>query len=433
MSETSNAPAMPNFEDCFVNNADLSRLEAYLNRFNPIRVMRMEHMEIRHSAILSWLLDPLETHGFGDEFLRAFVAEAMRGKDNGRPSAIEVSQADLRDAEIRREKHNIDLFVSSPSNGWAFVIENKFHSRQSNGQLERYRKQAESRARDAGKSLIHAGIFLTLHDEEPADQTYATVSYGDICRILSALLDAHRNSLGAEATQFLTHYLEVIMDAAGMSEEQQKMEALAKRLYRSHKKVLDFVMEHGASTDFTIAVETLIGGDLSAGDVTKIEDSDTPIVFYKMNDRMFSFLPDAWRVSLGGELNKASWTGCENWWASYPLTCRFELHEKNEGVRGTLRLVAEVGPLERHEDRVALIECIENAARKEGLDTVSFGAVAKRQGAKYSRFLNKPSTPIDDIGDAEAIASGVQRLFSRFEKSFDAIAKELPAFSSGNK
>ena len=104
-------------ESLFVNNPGLDRLRAYLGRFNPIKTMGMEHMEIRHSAILSWLLNPQETHGLGDSFLKAFVSEALCGIDGQeKPSALDVYQADMMDAEIRREWRHIDLLVLSPRN-----------------------------------------------------------------------------------------------------------------------------------------------------------------------------------------------------------------------------------------------------------------------------------------------------------------------------
>ncbi|MFK7867447.1 MAG: PD-(D/E)XK nuclease family protein, partial [Alphaproteobacteria bacterium] len=62
-------PNVNEIENLFINNADFSTLNAQLNRFNPIKIMKMESMEIRHSAILAWLLDPNENHGLGDHFL----------------------------------------------------------------------------------------------------------------------------------------------------------------------------------------------------------------------------------------------------------------------------------------------------------------------------------------------------------------------------
>ena len=89
------APTIEELERLLVNNEVLAKIELYLNRFNPIRVMRMERMEIRHSAILAWLLDPKESHGLDDKFLKAFLGEALRGQNAlGFPTAIDVARAE---------------------------------------------------------------------------------------------------------------------------------------------------------------------------------------------------------------------------------------------------------------------------------------------------------------------------------------------------
>lgn len=426
MSSDPNTPSLGELEACFVNNAEFERVGAYLNRFNPIRVMRMEGMEIRHSAILAWLLDPVETHGFGDKFLRAFLAEALRGGGNTKPTAIELTQANLRDAEIHREKQSVDLFVASPSNGWAFIIENKFHSKQSKGQLKRYLDQAKVNAKEMGKELINRGIFLTLHDEEPAEESYVTLRYADICTILAALLTANAQNMGPEVYQFLNHYLEVIRDAAEMNEDQKEMEALAKQLYRSHKKVLDFIMDHGASTEFTLAAESTFGSDLKYGDEFKFEGAR--YMFSGNNDRQFSFLPVIWRDPLGGEDKKALWEGCETWWARYPLICWFQLIDGGDGVRGTLRLFTELGPYSNSEHRKWLVESIQNAAKQQGLSTIQFRTDATKPTARYSKYFKGNVVSINDVSDAEEIAAGMKKLLKKFTPSFDVVSTVLPEF-----
>lgn len=426
-------PHIKDIEDCFVNNADLDRISGYINRFNPIRVMRMESMEIRHSSILAWLLDPLETHGFDDKFLRAFLSQALRGQDlKYQPSALDVSQADLRDAEIRREKQNIDLFVASPSNGWAFIIENKFHSKQHSGQLKRYLDHAMEEAKDAGLKFKHRGIFLTLHEEDPdedAQDGYVKLRYEDICTILDTLLNEGVANIGVEVRQFLNHYLEIIKDAAGMNEEQTRMEDLAKQLYRSHKKVLDFVMEHGASTEFTMAAEGLFGNDLNKGDEVTVEGQSYMINGY--NDRQISFMPATWRASLRGKEKIDLWEGCENWWAGYPLICWFQLYEEEDGVRGRLRLFAEVGPLANPEHRLKLIKSIKTVAEKADLNEVQFRADAEKPKARYSKFLKSAgnSIPIADVSDLELIEQGMRRLLKKYSATFAAVSETLPKFA----
>lgn len=425
-------PDLEAFEDCFVNNADLERVSGYLNRFNPIRVMRMEHMEIRHSAILAWLLDPMETHGFDDRFLRAFLSQALRRQGaRHEPTALDVAQADLRDAEIRREKHNIDLFVASPGNGWAFVIENKFHSKQHNGQLKRYLDYAKNEARDAGLTLKHRGVFLTLHEEDPDENVgddYVSLRYEDVCNILDAIVTDGNAKVAPEVRQFINHYLEIIKDAVGMNEEQIKMEALAKQLYRTHKKVLNFVMEHGAVTEFTMAAESLFGSDLGYGD--EVEVGDARYVYSWNSDYQYSFMPASWYNSLSRADGADLWDGCKNWWAGYPLICWFQLYEDDDGVKGRMRLFAEVGPLSNYEHRKRLIKGIKKAAEKAKLGDVQFRADAEKEGARYSKFLKSTanSIPISDVSDLEVIEQGMRRLLKKFEPVFDAVAQSLPRF-----
>ncbi len=62
---------------------------------------------------------------------------------------------------------------------------------------------------------------------------------------------------------FLRHYIEILEEEVGMSTDQSEMEKLAKQLYRDHKKVLDFVMEHGSGSDFSIAAESVLGEELT--------------------------------------------------------------------------------------------------------------------------------------------------------------------------
>jgi hypothetical protein len=415
------------FEALFVNNRDLDRISAHLNRFNPIRVMRMQAREIRHSAILAWLLDPNENHGFDDEFLRAFLSQALVGSEKAKLSALHVVQADLRDAEVQREERNMDIFVASPSHGWAFIIENKFNSKQSDGQLSSYLKRAEKDAKDAGKAFINQGIFLTLHDEAPnndAADEYVSLKYSDICEILSAIMAAREGRIGGEVRQFLEHYLDVIREATDMSDDQKVMADLARQIYRTHKKALDFIMEHGVSTEFMVAAETVFGENLEYGDKLPVRDLDANVMYHSQNQRIFSFLPTSWLNALGDDASKP-WTGCENWWAGFPVICWLQLNTKPDGVRGSLFLYAEVGPLADAEARTNLIERIKNCAQGRIKDRIKFRADATKPGAKYSKFLNRNNTAIDDISNAEAIAAGMTKLITEFNPVFNTVADSL--------
>lgn len=429
MSGRSAEPSHAEMEGLFVNNEKLSRIFGYLNKFNPIRTMKMEGMEIRHSAILAWLLDPRETHGLGDRFLKAFVAEALRDHSGlGAPTALEVVQKDLRDAEIRREWRGIDIFISFPTLNWAFVVENKFYSRQRKGQLAEYIGKVGAYFDSQGKVPIVRGIFLTLFEEEPEDTGFAPIRYASICEILQSFL-TNEASITEEVAMFLRHYLDVIEDETGMSEERNEMERLARDLYRNHKKVLDFVFEHGASTDFVIAAESLFGEDLEGGDVVSVGRNE--YMYWYHNNYQYSFLPGKWYEAFGEDAYY--WHGCEKWWAGYPLICWFQLFEDRDGTKGQVRLVAELGPVAGLEFRNSLIAEIKAIAQQRNLKDIRFQDGATKEGRKYSKFFKSNSADVSDIHDADKIAKAMTDLLKHFQPYFDAVAEVLPAFITYGK
>jgi len=424
MTVDQNRPTHDDLELFLVNNADLNRLSGHLNRFNPIRVMRMERMEIRHSAILAWLLDPIETHGLSDKFIRAFITGALKGEGASVPSALDVLQADLYDAEVQREKSSIDIYVLIPGKGWAFIIENKFHARQSEGQLARYLKVAEKRALELGNKLVHKGIFLALGDEEPQDPSFVRIQYKDVFSILNQLLYLNEENLSDNVRQFIRHYLDVIGESTGMSDELSEMMTLAKNLYQRHRRTIDFIVEHGKSTSFTIAVDQVFGANLQRGGVSST--GPFPIMFNALNDYQMSFLPVTWWEALGGEATRGVWAGCEKWWAAYPIVCWFQLNQSSVNVKGQLFLYAEVGPIADPQARNCLIESISEPR----LENVRFRADATQVDAKYSKFLKKNSVNIGDVNDNEAIAASMRSLLDRFETTFINLKEGLVTFKT---
>ena len=405
MTGIDSEPDLDELEALLINNEAFNRIESYLNRFNPIRVMRMERMEIRHSAILAWLLDPRETHGLGDTFLRAFLSEALRGRqDLGRPTALDVSLSDMRDAEVRREWQGIDIFILLPRLNWAFVMENKFYSTQREDQLAGYIRAVRASYEPQGESLLVRGIFLTLLDEEPQDASYAPIRYGTICDLLPRLLARTEGTIDQQVKTFLHHYLEIIREEAGMSDERVTMEALARTLYRKHRKVLDFIIEHGATTDFIVAAEALFGEGAEYHDVLTV--GEKKYVYSHHTNYQYSFIPWDWVEKLGGR--QTEWPGCDDWWAGYPLICWFQLQEGADASKGQLRLFAEVGPIENHEFRSKLIRAIESVAEKKELRNVVFQRGAADEGRQFSKFLKRNSIAINDMQDAEEIEEGYE-------------------------
>ena len=129
-----------------VDNIEFESLAAKLSQFNLFRVLKAERVEIRHSNMLGWLLDPKESHGFDERFLRRFISRLLLENDDV-PVTISPAQVELMnldDVEVIREWRNIDVFVKSNLNKFCLLIENKIKSRESLGQLMRYKAAVES-------------------------------------------------------------------------------------------------------------------------------------------------------------------------------------------------------------------------------------------------------------------------------------------------
>lgn len=425
MTDIAWQPSHADLERLFINNAKLDRLDGYLSRFNPIRIMRMEGMEVRHSNILGWLLDPIETHGLGDRFLKAFLSEALKGESaKGRPTALDIVQADLRDVEVRREWQHIDLFLLSRRNNWAFIIENKFHSTQHDGQLAKYVLKVRSAFEPEEGRLEVKGIFLTLHDEDPEDASFASIGYDCVSELLPRVMAAEGQSLSQNVRVFLDHYIEVIKEATGMSEERDEMEQLARALYRQHRKVLDFILEHGASTNFSLARDDVFGEAWRDGEIVKA--GKHKFVSLWSSGEQFSFLPLSWYEALGEDAY--TWPGCENWWAGFPVICWMQLFPGQKGSEGSIRLFAEVGPLNDVDCRKGLVESIQAAGAGAAITNIRFQRTAANEGKKYSKFLKDNIIAIKDVQDIEEMSRAIQALLKKFQPCFDVVAPVLGQF-----
>lgn len=420
-------PSQEEFEALFVNNPDLETTAAHLNRFNPIKTMGMERMEIRHSAILAWLLSPQETHGLGDSFLKAFLSEALRGAPSeAEPSALDVSRADLSDAEVRKEWRNIDLLVLSPGNKWIFIIENKFDSRLHSNQLARYMDIVHA-AFGAKNGFNHVrGVFLNLSDEEPDNDRYAPIQYASLTAILDQQAFSGRRQLADDVRTFLRHYHDILLEATDMSQEQEKFRAIARQLYRENKKVLDFIMHHGSQTDFVMACESVFQGDISYP-VEAVVDGRA-YVMHAAGSQTVSFLPKSWHQALGADRLHWRGQGCGSWQAGFPVIMWLQLIVAADGARGQVRLYAEVGPLSDHGFRRDLIAAIQATAERHQLKRIALQRGAADEGKKYSKFLKNNAAPIDDVHDADKIADAARKLLKSFATEIDAVAKVLPQF-----
>lgn len=179
-------------ESFVVNNPDLERLEALLDRFNIFEAVGLVRQEIRHSAFLAFLLNPRESHGLGDSFAKRLLQGAiMSAPDISAPvTPIELSLWDLGQMEVRLEWQHIDIFLLDERNRLAVIIENKIDTSEHFDQLQRYYETVNQQY--PGYRII--GLYLTPAGDEPSHKNYLPLGYGLVCEVLDSLAQVEPRS-----------------------------------------------------------------------------------------------------------------------------------------------------------------------------------------------------------------------------------------------
>src|SRR5205807_611078 len=94
--------------DLIVNCPDFEHLEALLGGFNLFQVLDFEHGEIRHSNVLAWILDPAQSHGLDDSFLKKWLMRVIHESTDETGTAVAAVDIDgwqLAGVEVRREEY----------------------------------------------------------------------------------------------------------------------------------------------------------------------------------------------------------------------------------------------------------------------------------------------------------------------------------------
>jgi hypothetical protein len=189
-------------------------------------------------------------------------------------------------------------------------------------------------------------------------------------------------------------------------EEEQRLQEIAKRLYREHRRVIDYIVEHGTHTVLTEAFSSLID-DYPKNKNFKI--NEVQFSYVRGAKKWLSFIPSDWQVLLEQakpfvEPDSPHWPGCEKWRLPTPVGLWVELREIDAKHR--IRMAMEVGPLTDFKPRLLLIEAID-ARAKANNTAVNFGEKAKKEGTKSSIF-KESSVSVKNADDYEDLKKNIE-------------------------
>ena len=207
-----------------LNDYNLNKLASNINEFNPFRVLKTQHYEIRHSNFLSWIMSPYETHELEDSFLLKFLN-----------LSLDLKLSNIKDAEIRREYKNIDLLIISESNNLVCAIENKVWAEEHGKQLENYKRVVEDEFKNFNNKSF---LFLTRTGQEASNPEYKSVSYKRVRGILTDIKDNSKEDI----KKFIEQYISILNNDI-LDEDNKNILDLCNKISREHSDILSKIYE----------------------------------------------------------------------------------------------------------------------------------------------------------------------------------------------
>jgi hypothetical protein len=390
-----NTEALAALERFVVENDDLLALESLIGRFNIFDALGIKDAEIRHSNFLAFILDPAESHGQGQLFLKAVLMDLLKaaGQEFRPLSPIELDGADLRGVEVRREWQHIDLLIICQEPRLLVVIENKIRSSEGADQLSRYERVMQEQYPDARPLYV----YLTVEGDPPSQERWMPYAHADIHRVLTRVREANGNAIGDDVLVFLNHYL-TLLGTRFMNDE--KLDDLCRRIYKNHRQALDLIWER---------MGTPTSGVL--GEAKQVLDEDSK---WSVDARpgCILFMPSAWLAwlpKLGDRGDRQRWIYCV-------------LGARN----GRLRFCVDVAPMTDPTKRKEMVKQLLDVCPTLGFK-LPRGAATKEVRNIYSRVTaaEEFGTWDEDDYDLEAIRDAVKKMLEGLSPKLDKLERVL--------
>ena len=274
----------------------LAPLSEWTSQFNMFDVLRISRVEIRHSNMLSWLLNPNENHGLGDSVLRGFVQFVVTSFSDDK-DIFDVLLMDFHDFSVQREWRNIDVLITSNSEKFVLCIENKIDSKEHDDQLNRYRQDIEDVYSDYKKMYI----YLSPKGTESSDpDNWCSMSYADVLSIVESA--KNKVKLLPDAQLLIDNYIEIIRRSIVGDE---RLAQICAEIYAKHQKALDLIYENRPDRALELAeIIHAWAANMSANGEIEYVPSKSAKTYTRFKTKtMSSILPDALEPKSGWGTN----------------------------------------------------------------------------------------------------------------------------------
>jgi len=231
----------------------LNRLNNYYNPVNFFEASGMVSKEVKHSRVLSWILNANAPHGLSDSIIRPLLQRiAKENRIISGTGIIDISLFDYSSFIVKNEWNDIDVLLVSDKEQAVIVIENKVYagerkSGEDGGQLNKYRQIVEYQYKHFKHKMY---IFLTREGEMPSDtDNWAIADYSMVIDTIKEVL-ATADFVNSDAKTILNHYISMVRRHLIMDIELQE---LCKKIYAKHKTALDIIYDNRPDTVMEIS------------------------------------------------------------------------------------------------------------------------------------------------------------------------------------
>lgn len=191
-------------------------------------------------------------------------------------------------------------------------------------------------------------------------------------------------------------------------------------LFEKAFQILDLLEQSPPNITFELAAKTLIE---NSGADQLLRASGQLYVVNSLKPSSVSFLPQGWVTCL--EQGRGRWSGCDNWWAGYPLIAYLQMRPDPDGQGQQLLLNCEVGPMAPDELRQDLVRLIKRLGSEAKLTRIKFRSDAMKPKTLYSRFLTDSALRIERPGDIDLLARRMCSLLADFEPEMKVVARSI--------
>lgn len=212
----------------------LDALMPWTESFNIFDVLKTSDSAAYHNRMLAWLLDPKESHGMGDLFLRSMIQELVQDDCFGIYDHLRLLESDTYHFAVYEDWQNMDLLAVSDEEATVIAIVNMIGNKPQEKPLNKFQMTVRNEFREYEKIFV-----CMIPDREMAGdiEHWDTFTYETFMKLLIDIEPRMKSGI----RQMIRDYIEIIgRDIVN----HQELTEICSSIYNKHKKALDLIFEN---------------------------------------------------------------------------------------------------------------------------------------------------------------------------------------------